>query len=246
LRPALYVPAPGPHNEAKRGRTIREDVVYWARELERRGLVVGTAGNISVRDADRGVLWVTPSGLPYASMEPDDIVAVDPGTGDIVEGRRRPTSELWLHIMVYRARSGVGAVVHTHSLYATMFAVAGRPIPPVHYLMGDLGPMVPVVPYARFGTRELAAATATALADAHAALLAHHGAVAVGATLAEAFRRAELVEWLAHVAWGAAALGGARVLPREALAEAAGALAAYYGREDVPAPPDVDSRPRLG
>lgn len=225
---------------------IREDVCYWAKELERRGLVVGTAGNVSGRDTDRGVLWVTPSGLPYASMAPEDLVAVDPATGAVVEGQRRPTSELSLHVLIYQAHPAVGAVVHTHSPYATMFAVAGRPIPPVHYLMADLGPAVPLVPYARFGSQELAAAAAAALSGAHAALLAHHGAIAVGATPAEAFRRAELLEWLAHVAWGAALLGEARPLPPDALAEAAAALAAYYGRHGGSPLSGVDDEPRLG
>src|SRR5262245_19603167 len=143
------------------------------------GLVEGTAGNISGRLAD-DLVCLTPSSIDYEAMTLDDLVVVDLD-GSVVEGHRSPTSEKDLHLSVLRAYPELGAVIHTHAVYATMFALAHEPIPAVIeevvvYLGGD----VPCCDYKGTGTRALGDEVAAKLADRGAALLANHGLVTCG------------------------------------------------------------------
>ena len=195
-------------------------------ELLASGLVRGTSGNISVRDHDSQTIAITPTGLPYPGMRDRD-VAVLGLDGAQLNGALAPTSELALHLGVYRARPNVGAVVHTHSMFATTFAVLGEPIPPVHYLIARAGQSVPVAPYARYGTAELAESCVRALGTGYATLLANHGVVAVGADLGAAMAVAEAVEYTAELAWRARQLGVARLLDDSQLAAARAAFAGY-------------------
>lgn len=157
----------------------------------------------------------------------DSDVAVLELDGGQLDGALRPTSEVALHLGVYRARPDVGAVVHTHSMFATTFAVLGEQIPPVHYLIVRAGEAVPVAPYARYGTAELAQSCVRALGAGFAVLLANHGVVAVGADLGAAMTVAEAVEYTAELAWRARQLGVAQLLDSEQLAAARTALASY-------------------
>ena len=185
------------------------DVVRTARLLRSRGLAVGTSGNVSERWAD-GRIVVTPANLDYEEMTEDDLVTVE-ASAAVVSGERQPTSELPLHLAVYAARPDVGAIVHTHSPFATAFSIARRPVPSVHYVIATLVEPgredVIVAPYATFGTPELARNVVDSLGADHAILIANHGAIAVGPDLATAFARAERVEELAMLAWRAAAIG---------------------------------------
>lgn len=204
----------------------RAAVAQACRELLATGLVRGTSGNVSVRDPDSGTIAITPTGLDYAGMADSD-VAVLSLDGAQLDGDLRPTSELALHLGVYRARPDVGAIVHTHSMFATTFAVLGEQIPPVHYLIGRAGQSVPVAPYARYGTAQLADSCVRALGGGFAVLLANHGVVAVGAGLGAAMAVAEAVEYTAELAWRARQLGVPQVLDADQLTEARAALAGY-------------------
>lgn len=165
-----------------------------AREVARRGLVTGTAGNVSVRDG--GLLLVTPTGRDLATLAAEDIVALD--AAGCVLGHGRPTSEWRLHQAVLAARPDLAAVVHTHSPAATAASALRRNIPAVHYtVIAAGGGDIPCAPYATPGSEALAAAAAGALASRDACLLAHHGAVAAAATLAGAVSLAQMVEELA-------------------------------------------------
>jgi L-fuculose-phosphate aldolase len=201
-------------------------VAQACRELLAAGLVRGTSGNVSVRDPQSGTVAITPTGLGYPGMRDSD-VAVLSLDGAQLDGELRPTSEVALHLGIYRARPDVGAVVHTHSVFATTFAVLGEQIPAVHYLIVRAGLSVPVAPYARYGTAELAEACVRALGDGFAVLLANHGVVAAGADLAAAMAVAEAVEYTAELAWRARALGVPRVLDEDQLAAARAAFAGY-------------------
>jgi L-fuculose-phosphate aldolase len=194
---------------------MREQVLETARDLVRRGLVEGTSGNVSARVGDDRVC-VTPSSLPYTTMTPDDLVIVTLD-GGVVEGERSPTTEKDLHLACYRAHPGVNAVIHCHAVFATMFAVARRPIPAVVeevtvYVGGD----VPVCEYRMTGTAELGDEVAGRLGDRSAALLANHGLVTVGSTLDKALHAAALVERTARIVWGARLLGDTHAVPAEA------------------------------
>ncbi|MFB9323918.1 class II aldolase/adducin family protein [Cryptosporangium minutisporangium] len=171
-------------------------------------LVVGTAGNVSVRTGDR--VAVTPTGVPYGLLRAED-VGVHALDGSVLDATLKPTSELPLHLAVYAARPEVGAVVHTHSTAATALSCLVPQIPAVHYYLGLFGGAPRVAPYAEYGTDALAAGTVNALEGRTACLLGNHGAVAVGNTLAEAYERALYLEWVCEVALRVLSSG---VIPR--------------------------------
>src|SRR5262245_26882554 len=130
----------------------RQAVVDAARRMAASGLVINTSGNVSVRAGD----WIaiTPASMDYDAMSAEDICLVDIGTGQTERGSRLPSSELPLHLEVYR-RTSAGAVVHTHSHFATVLSTLEEELPPIHYLIADLGGRVLVAPYATFGSPEL-------------------------------------------------------------------------------------------
>jgi L-ribulose-5-phosphate 4-epimerase len=190
-----------------RSRT-RASVIACCRRLQSEGLVPATAGNVSARvEGEPGLIAVTPTAAPYDVLEPDDVALVTT-SGELVDGRRAPTSELPLHTVLYSRRPEVGAVVHTHSPAASVMAVMGWALPPILTgLAGAVGGDVPVAAYARPGTHDLAAAAADALAERGACLLRHHGVVAVGPDLGAAFAAASLTENAARVYLEARATG---------------------------------------
>jgi L-fuculose-phosphate aldolase len=187
----------------------RQRIARAAQSLAADGLVHGTAGNISER-VD-GVVAITPTGGDFASLTAEQVVVVDLD-GDPVEGDLLPTSELALHLGVYR-RYDAGAVVHTHAPYATAVAcVLDRELPVVHYQLLALGGPVRIAPYATFGTEELAEHTVAALDGRSAALMANHGAITYGPNLDAAVAQSSLLEWGCALYWRAAAIGPPRAL----------------------------------
>jgi L-fuculose-phosphate aldolase len=202
-------------------------IVATAQRLQRTGLLSLTAGNVSVR-VEEALMAITPTGMPYDEIGPEDIVVCDLD-GCIIDGYRRPSSELPFHSAVLRARPDVGAVVHTHSPYATTIAVLGLTIPAIHYVIASLDlTVVPLVPYSTYGSDALADGIVAALGDGgKAALLANHGALALGSDLADAARAAELLEFLAAVYHRALQIGEPVVLPDEELAVVSGRYREY-------------------
>ncbi len=199
---------------------VREELLSAVREMNRLGLVAGSSGNASVRlPAQEGAerYLITPSSVPYSNMTSDDLVEVD-GELEPVNDDGVPSTESLLHLAVYHARADVGAVVHTHSLYASVAAVAGKPIPPVvDEMVVYIGGQVEVAEYGFPGTEDLAAAAVAALGDRRAVLLRNHGMCAAGTTLEEALRVAVLVERVAQIYVQAEMMGGAHILPDEAI-----------------------------
>jgi L-fuculose-phosphate aldolase len=198
----------------------REQVAGAAHRLAAAGLVTGTSGNVSARRDDR--VAITPTGGVLAELEPDQVTVVDLD-GEVVHGHLAPTSEIDLHLGVYRAYRA-GAVVHSHAPMATALSCVLDELPCIHYEMLLLGGSVRVAPYATFGTPELAEAVVEALDGRTAALMANHGAVTHGADVAAAVRATELLEWAATVYWNAHAMGTPRILDerqQQAVVEAA-------------------------
>ena len=182
------------------------------------GLVLGTAGNISVRLDDEIV--ITPSSMAYELIEPSDLCVLDL-SGRRLDGRRRPSSESPLHTQVYRT-TDAAAVVHTHSPFATTLACAIDVLPAIHYAIHRFGgDTVRVAEYERFGSDELADKVAFALKDRRGALLRNHGAVTYGSSLAEAYDLAVLLEWLSRIYWQAKQLGEPRLLTTAEIEEVA-------------------------
>jgi len=201
--------------------STRSAVVAACRRLASAGLVVGTAGNVSVRDGDRVV--ITASGVAFDTLTEDQVVVVDPA-GQHVDGAYEPTSEIALHLGIY-ARYGSGAVVHTHAPAATAVSCVHDELPVVHYGLLALGGAIRVAPYATFGTQELAA-----LEGRGGALMANHGAVTHAPTLDKALELMDVLEWASDVYGRAVAQGTPRTLDAEqqrAVIEAA--IARNYG-----------------
>ena len=186
----------------------RERVAAASRRLADAGLVLGTAGNISERAGDR--VAITPTGAALAELQPDDITVVNLD-GDQVDGELAPTSELTLHLGVY-GRYDAGAVVHTHAPMGTALSCVLEELPVIHYQMLSLGGPVRVVPYATFGTTELAELTLEALSERTAALMANHGAITYGPDLDFAVAGSLLLEWACELYWRAAVVGAPKVL----------------------------------
>lgn len=198
-----------------------DDVLATAKQMLADGLVEGTAGNISARLED-GSVCLTPSSVEYTTMTLDDLVIVDLD-GAVLQGERGPTSEKDLHLSVLRAYPEIGAVIHTHAVHATMFALAHEPIPAViEEVVFYLGGEVPCCDYRGTGTRELGDEVASKLADRGAALVANHGLVTCAPTLAKALHNAALAERTAQIVWGTRAMGGTvNPLPEKAVTDMA-------------------------
>jgi L-fuculose-phosphate aldolase len=174
---------------------LRKVVARIARRMISSGLVTGTEGNVSARTPEGDVL-ITPSGLEYGQLEPEDVVLVDLDK-NVLEGSLEPSSETPMHTGIYRARPEVGAVVHTHSRYATTLACLGWDIPPVHYMLTTISDdgRIPLASYATYGTEELAGYASDALGESHnACLLQNHGTITVGESPEEAFSRTVILE----------------------------------------------------
>ncbi len=172
----------------------REAIIAVARALDAAGLVPNKSGNVSCR-TQAGFL-ITAAGVPYAGMTPAEVVAVGLD-GEPGHGGARPSSEWRMHLAIYEQRPDVCAIVHTHSPRATTLACAGRGIPPIHYMIALAGGEIRCMPYATFGSAELAQTALQGLEGRRATLLANHGVVAVGGSLRQAHAVAVEVENLA-------------------------------------------------
>jgi L-fuculose-phosphate aldolase len=193
----------------------RTELVSYAARLVADGLAVGSAGNLSVRIGD--TVLITPSGVDYAEMRPADVCALAPD-GTLLDAPEVPSTETPMHLAIYTA-TAARAVVHTHSAEVVAVSATCDELPAIHYAITGLGGPVRVARYTRFGSPGLAEAAVVALAGRSAVILQNHGAVCHGTSLAEAYARAELLEWLARVYRLARGHGQPRVLSQGELDE---------------------------
>ena len=201
-------------NEAR----LRELLVRLARQMLAAGLVTGTSGNLSVRVSRGARVLVTPSGVEYDTLRPEDLVAVD-FDGQPAEGGLVPSIDTPNHLGIYRARPDVNGIVHTHSPYAAAFSVVNESIPSLLLeAAGYLGGDVRVMAYSPAGSPDGPARMVAALDAGRAILLPNHGVMAVGETLSKAFHAATAVEEGARVAWIARQLGRPRRVPDDDVA----------------------------
>ena len=190
----------------------REQITKYGLKMVEDRLTFGTGGNISILDRNTGLMAIKPSGIEYAKIKPEDVVIVDLD-GKIVEGKRKPSSELALHIAFYKKRKDVNAVVHCHSIYCITYAVLGKPLKAVHYVIGSAGVSeIPCAPYATFGTVRLAELTVEALGDSKAVLMANHGQTTCGKTIKDAYSLALCTERLAEISYRAESIGKPNIL----------------------------------
>ena len=220
---------PSPRAVAEDGPALRAQLIDTARAMNASGINVNKSGNVSVRcmrGQHAGAL-VTPSGMPYETLGPDDLVFVRLSDGTCT-GKRERSSEWRFHLDILRTRPEFDGIVHTHSTAATALACHSRGIPAFHYMVAVAGGSdVRCAPYATFGTQELSDHAVAALAERRACLLAHHGVIACGASLAAALRLAIEVENLARMYLAALALGEPPLLDDAEMARVVEKFASY-------------------
>ena len=210
----------------------KRQVIEAAQEMERKGLVVGTAGNISMRLKDpdgRELLAITPSGRYYDLLKVDDIVVVD-FAGQKIEGELKATIETVMHVEVHKARKKINAVVHAHPPFCSAIAVAGMDIPPlIDEQVILIGGEIKVAQYGFPGTPDLAKNVVSALGPRNAVILANHGVLSVGRDMREALTICELAEEMAKIYISALGLGKVNSLPAEVIELEQAFFAAIYG-----------------
>lgn len=194
---------------------LATEVLATARAMNAVGINRGAAGNVSARDGDGFI--ITPTGMAYDECVPEDMVKV--GAGGTAQGRRNPSSEWRFHRDIYVARPEAGAIVHTHSPFATSLACQEIEIPAFHYMIARFGGnTVRCATYATFGTQALSDAMLIALQGRNACLMAHHGMVVFGANLKEALALAVELETLCEQYWRVLQIGAPKLLPPDEMA----------------------------
>lgn len=210
--------------------TLAADVLHTARAMNASGINRGTAGNVSARRAHPGGggngFLITPSGMAYNEIGSDDIVTM--GMDGSCQGARKPSSEWRFHRDIYAAKAEVGAVIHTHSSFATALACMGCDIPPFHYMIARFGGKdVRCAAYATFGSQELSDAALQALQGRSACLLAHHGMIVCGRDLKQALALAVELETLCEQYWRVLQIGEPKLLPDEEMEQVLEKFAGY-------------------
>ncbi len=198
----------------------KQRLIRAGQEMLERKLTVETWGNLSLRDPDTGLIYLTPSAMPYHTITEADVVVLD-GNGNLVEGNRAPTVEKDLHLGLYRMRPEINAVIHTHPVHSQVFAVLRRPIPPIMDEAAQvIGGAVPVADYALPGTKELADKVCRVMdGRVRACLMANHGAVCVGQSMEQAFKVCAVLEMTAQIYHTALSIGEPVVLADELVDE---------------------------
>ena len=208
----------------------RLSIIETGRRMINARLTTGTGGNLSLFNRQAGLIAIKPSGVPYQTMQPEDIVILNPA-GEKVDGRLKPSSESKFHLAIYQARPDVSAILHSHQVHATTIACLGIELPAVHYLVGYSGDKVPLAPYATFGTQDLSDNILSVLGNYNACLLENHGLITLGTDLNQAFDIAEELELVAQIYIQARSMGEPKLLNRDQMAEVLEKFKTY-GKQD--------------
>ena len=192
----------------------RKEIVEYGKKLVTSNLTKGTGGNLSVFDREKGYMAITPSGIDFFEIKEEDIVILDLD-GNIVEGDRTPSSEWEMHLLQYKERTDLDAVIHAHTTYATVLACLRQELPATHYMIAVAGKNVRCAEYATYGSHELAVNATKAMKDRRAVILANHGILAGANDLLNAFNIIEEIEYCSQIYYMAKNIGEPVVLPDE-------------------------------
>ena len=210
--------------------TLRETICSLHAELPRNNLVTWTSGNISGRDVQTNLVVIKPSGVLYSDLTPDKLVVLDLN-GKVVEGHLKPSSDTATHLYIYRQRPDVNGVVHTHSPYATAFAVVGKPIPPVLTAICDeFGGEIPLGGFAPIGDEAIGEEVVRSIGDSPVILMQNHGVFSIGKTPKDAVKSAVMVEDAARTVYFAMHLGDLIPIPPEMVARLHKRYVEQYGQ----------------
>jgi len=208
----------------------RNELIKYGKEMLRAKLTTGSGGNLSIFIRDKQLVAITPSGISYNEMQPEDIVILDL-EGNIIEGDKKPSSEHSMHRIFYKKRQDINAIIHLHSVYSTTLACLHWELPATHYLIGvSGGENVRCAEYATYGTKELAENVYEAMEDRSAVFLANHGLITGAATLSSAFSKAEEIELCAEVYYRAMSIGKPKIIPTDEVEKMIGMFQGYGQR----------------
>ncbi|HEY5574617.1 MAG TPA: L-ribulose-5-phosphate 4-epimerase [Anaerolineales bacterium] len=211
-------------------KTIREELVRLNQALPENGLVTWTSGNVSIRDPETGYVAIKPSGVKFVDLTAESMVVLDLD-GNLIEGKFKPSSDTASHLFIYRQRSDVNGVVHTHSSYATAFAALGKPIPVCLTAHADeFGGPIPCGEFALIGGEEIGKIVVESIGASAAVLLKNHGVFTVGAGGEAALKAAVMVEDIARTMWLAMQIGEPHEIPMEMIAKLHHRYASSYGQ----------------
>lgn len=205
----------------------RADIVTFGKRMVSSGLTKATGGNLSIFNPEQRLIAISPGSMDYFSVTPEDVAVVNL-QGDQIEGAAKPSSELALHTVFYEKRDDLSALVHTHSVYATILSCLQWHIPAVHYLVGLAGKDIRCAPYAVFGSQALAKNAFDYMDGRRAVILANHGLLAGGASIEEAFSTAEMIEFCAEVYYKTRCAGEPVLLSDEEMTAAMERMEKYY------------------
>ncbi len=209
---------------------LRRTVWELHLELPKNNLVAWTSGNVSGRDPATGLVVIKPSGIRYEALTPEKMLVVNLD-GQVVEGKLKPSSDVHAHLYIYRQRSDVNGVTHTHSTFATAFAAVGKPIPPyLTAICDEFGGAIPCGGYAKIGGDEIGREVVRAIGDSPAILLKNHGVFTIGKTPEAAVKAAVMVEDVARTVFYALQLGAPDEIPADEVARAHRRYLEEYGQ----------------
>lgn len=192
----------------------RELLVQYGNKLIETGLTKGTGGNLSIYDDVKGLMIITPSGIEFDKLTPEDMVVMDL-EDNIISGYNKPSSEHKMHSKIYKDRKEIKSVVHAHTMYATVISCLRETLPAVHYMIALAGKDVRCAEYATFGTEELADNAVKAMKDRNATLLANHGIIAGSGTIHNAFNIIEEIEYCSAIYYRSRCIGNPVILDDE-------------------------------
>ncbi len=192
----------------------REKIVEYGKKLITSNLTKGTGGNLSIYNREKELMCISPSGIDYFKITPEDVVVLDLD-GNKVDGTKEPSSEFEMHRIFYANRDDINAMIHTHTMYSTTIACLNWSLPPVHYMLALAGKDVRCAQYATYGTQELADNAFEGMRDRNAVLLANHGLLVGAKDIANAFNTTEEVEYCAELYYRAKSIGEPVIIPEK-------------------------------
>lgn len=192
----------------------RELIVEYGKKLSTSGLTKGTGGNISIYNRDKGLFAISPSGIDYFDIKPENVAVLNIA-GEQIDGDKKPSSEHEMHRIFYERRMDLDAIIHTHTMYTTTLACLNWSLPPVHYMVALAGLDIKCAKYATFGTKEIAENAFEAMKDRKAVLLANHGLLVGAKDLLNAFNITEEVEYCAELYYRPKSIGEPVILSED-------------------------------
>lgn len=208
----------------------RYDLIEYGKKLVEYNLTKGTGGNLSVYDRKAKTMAITPSGIDFFKIKPEDIVIMN-ADNEVIEGDKVPSSEWYMHKIVYDNRDDIDAVIHAHTTFATVLATLRWELPASHYMIAVAGPTVRCADYATFGSRELAENALKAMEDRRAVILANHGILAGAQDLLNAFNIIEEIEYCSEIYYRAKSIGEPVILDDAEMTLMAKKFATYGQRK---------------